>query len=123
ALGVRLPAQIRCLLEPDRTLVEDLALIGTCRPTLRDVARHCRGSRGGDGLLERPSAPVPVGTAARPPADTSDIALHLHCQDAPHLANGPLSLERLNTIQLARCKMTSHPFSHLQAELVRKQNS
>jgi len=65
-LGVCLPAQVRCLPESDRTLVEDLAFARPEGPPLRDVGRSLPGHQGGDGLLECTPSSLCLGTTATP---------------------------------------------------------
>jgi hypothetical protein len=69
ALGVRLPAQVRRLPEPDRAVVEGAALAGSQGPPLRGLGRDRRGGRAGHRLLERAPASVRLGPPApSPPA-------------------------------------------------------
>ena len=56
ALGVRVPARLRGVPEPDRSVVEDAALAGAEGPPLRDLGRDRAGGGGGDGLLEAATA-------------------------------------------------------------------
>jgi hypothetical protein len=67
-VGVRVPADVRGVPEPDRTVVEGAPVAGAEGPAVRDVAID-RGGRGpGDGLLERSPAPVRVGQTTAAPA-------------------------------------------------------
>jgi hypothetical protein len=88
ALGVRLPARLRGLPEPDRALVEDFALSGLEGAPLRGLGRDRAGSRTGHRLLERAQAPVPLGPAATPPPtpslrDCRRPETHTHLADEP----------------------------------------
>ena len=61
ALGIRVPAQVRGLPEPDRTVVEDPALFGPQRPPLRDLARDRRSRPARHRVLERAQASFRLG--------------------------------------------------------------
>src|SRR4051812_19161446 len=61
ALGVRVPAQVRGLPEPDRTVVEDPALFGPQRASLRGLARDRRSRPAGHRVLERAQASLRLG--------------------------------------------------------------
>src|SRR5215217_6854871 len=61
ALGVRLPAQVRGLPEPDRALVEDPALLGAEGPPLRDLGRDRARRRTRNRLLERAQTSLHLG--------------------------------------------------------------
>src|SRR3712207_3598731 len=66
ALGDGLPAQVRRLSQPDRAVVEGAALAGPEGPTLRDLGGDRLGRGASDNLLERPPAPLPLGSSASP---------------------------------------------------------
>src|SRR5205823_14728406 len=67
ALGVRVPAEVRALPEPDRALVEGAAQPRAPGAALRDVGGGVRGGAGGDRLLERAPPPLRVGPPTPPP--------------------------------------------------------
>ncbi len=71
AVGVRLPAEVRGVPEPDRAVVEGAQVAGVEGPAVRDLGRGVPRRRRGDGLRERASASVrlgpPTATPAAPP--------------------------------------------------------
>src|SRR4051794_4341120 len=67
ALGVRVPAQVCRLPEPDRAVVEDPALAGIEGPPLRGLARDRGGCPARHRVLERAQAPLPVGPQTAAP--------------------------------------------------------
>src|SRR5436853_6203448 len=67
-VGVRLPAEVRRVPEPDRAVVEGAAVTGPEGPAVRNVGAGVRGGGAGDRILERPPAPVRLGPPASPPA-------------------------------------------------------
>src|SRR5262249_31845406 len=64
ALGVRLPARVRGVPQPDRALVEGPALARLQGPALRDVGRAGRRRGPGHRPLAPPPAPPSPGAAA-----------------------------------------------------------
>ena len=70
--GVRLPAQIRRLSEPDRAVVEDLALAGAERATFRRLGRTVSGCSRCFGLLKCPSASFHLGSPPTPSASSGE---------------------------------------------------
>src|SRR6476659_6930987 len=70
AVGVRVPAAVRGVPEPDRAVVEGAQVTGAEGQGVHDVGRGVRRGRRGDGLLERSPAPVRLGPPAAPPAET-----------------------------------------------------
>src|SRR4051812_36692572 len=91
ALGVRLPAQVRGLPEPDRTLVEDHALLGAEGATLRDLGRDRRSRRTRNRLLERAQTSPHLGSSpASSDAPPPRPRRYPHC--LKDLADAPLSL-------------------------------
>src|SRR5271157_1922148 len=71
AVGVRLPAEVCGVSEPDRAVVEGIAVAGVEGSAVRDLGGGLPRRRGGDGLLEPASAPVPLGPAASAPAEAT----------------------------------------------------
>jgi len=67
ALGVRVPAQVRGVPQPDRAVVEDAAQPGAQRQAVRDVGGGNEGDRGSDGVLEQAQAPLRLGAAPKAP--------------------------------------------------------
>jgi hypothetical protein len=89
-LGGRLPAQIRRLPEFDRTVVEDPAPARAHGAPLCGLGGDLRGGRGGNGLLEHSSPPLPLGPQT--PAATAPSARHRSTAlSRINLADGPLS--------------------------------
>src|SRR3990170_3138396 len=67
SLGVRLPAQVRCLPELDRALVESPTISGPQGQAVRDVGRGRQSRKGGHGLLECASPSLHLGSTPTPP--------------------------------------------------------
>src|SRR4051794_1066415 len=88
ALGVRVPAHLRRLPEPDRALVESAALAGAEGPPFRSLGRDRGGRRSRHGLLERSPASIHLGSstassAVAPPRDRGRPKSHTDLADAP----------------------------------------
>src|SRR5215217_4940478 len=107
ALGVRVPAQVCGLPEPDRAVVEDLAFAGIEGPPLRGLARDRGGCPARYRVLERAPAPLPVGpqTAAphRAPPRGRPRAKYLS-----NLADAPLSPDPRGNVLLAPHRIERH---------------
>ncbi len=100
-LRVCLPAHLRGVLEPDRTLVEDAQVAGTQRTALRHLERDRGGGQTSDGLLECTQASVWVGSTTA----TSTTQEARHCAAAKsgvNLADAPLRLVTYHTTGLTR---------------------
>lgn len=87
-LGVRLSAHLRGLPEPDRTLVEDLALAGAQRPSLRNLGRDLPGGEPSNRLLERPQTSLclgatPTASPASPTRHCASPISRINFADAP----------------------------------------
>src|SRR6201985_2246171 len=88
ALGVRIPAQVCGLPEPDRAVVEDPALFGSQRAPLRDLGADRRGRPARHRVLEPAQAPLHLGpqTAAphlAPPRGRRRAKVRNNLADAP----------------------------------------
>ena len=90
ALGVRLPAQVCRLSQPDRAVVEDPALTGPQRPTLRDVGGDRGCGQRGHGLLECASPSLRLGPTTSSPAPTP-TRYRRHSHYPVNLPDAPLS--------------------------------
>src|SRR5215217_1648575 len=90
ALGVRVPAQVCGLPQPDRAVVEDPALAGAQGPPLRGLARDRGGCPVRHRVLERAQAPLPVGPQTAPPHRASP-RVRPHAKCLSNLADAPLS--------------------------------
>jgi hypothetical protein len=69
-LGVRLPAEVCGVPEPDRAMVEGAAESGAEGAEVQDVGGGVPGGRGGHGLLEQASPSVRLGSPSASPAAT-----------------------------------------------------
>src|SRR4029079_16864722 len=92
ALGVRVPAHLRGVPEPDRTLVEGAALAGFERTPLRGLGRDRGARRRGHGVRERSPASIRLGatappSSAPPPRHRGRPKTYTDLADAPHSPN------------------------------------
>ena len=92
-MGVRIPADVRGVPQPDRAMVEGVALVGVEWTQVRDLGASMPGCGRSYFVLERPSSPFRVGPApSSPTPKAASIRDRCSSQCCLDLSDAPFSI-------------------------------